>query len=140
MIADMSFGYATGGHACCIIRYKGLEFVGEATCHPDDMDMESERVGMSIAETRAIIKTMCFIRDFEIKPQLKVLNHLYGNMKTSKNYNANSYEAKMLRSQIRAIEKELAVANNEIADERKFLKDYIDGKEKLYQRLRAKNQ
>jgi hypothetical protein len=46
----------------------------------------------------------------------------------------------MLRSQIRVIEKELATINNQLADERKFLRDYIDGKDKLYQRLRAKNQ
>jgi hypothetical protein len=46
----------------------------------------------------------------------------------------------MLRSQIRAIERELAVISNSIADEQKFLKDYIDGKDKLFKRLRAKNQ
>jgi tRNA U55 pseudouridine synthase TruB len=37
-------------------------------------------------------------------------------------------------------EKDLAAINNAIADERKFLKDYIDGKDKLFKRLRAKNQ
>ena len=60
-------------------------------------------------------------------------------MRTSKYYNPNSYEAKMLRSQIRAIEKELTTINNGIADEQKFIKDYIEGKDKLYKRLRAKN-
>ena len=78
----------------------------------------------------------------DIYPDLiqKILNHLYANMRRSKYYNPNSYEAKMLRSQIRVIEKELATINNQIADERKFVKDYIDGKDKLYQRLRAKSQ
>lgn len=139
MISDASFEY-TGGHACCTLRYKGLEFVGEATCHPDDMDMESERVGLSIAETRALIKVKCFVRDFEIKPQLKILKHLCSNMKSSTHYNPNSYEAKMVQSQLHAVENDLATISNDIADERKFLKDYLAGKEKLYQRLRAKNQ
>lgn len=136
---EPNYGYADG-NAVFIIYYKGQKFVGKATCHPDDLDMESERVGLTIAETRAAIKVHRFIRDYEVKPQLKILQHLHSNMKTSKFYNPNSYEAKMLRSQIRAIEKELTTINNCIADEQKFLKDYITGKDKLYKRLRAKSQ
>lgn len=138
-MSNPTYGY-TDGNAVFIIEYKGQKFVGEATCHPDDRDMESERVGLTIAEARAAIKANCFVRDFEIKPQLKVLQHLYSNMRTSKYYNPNSYEAKMLRSQIRAIERELTTINNTIADERKFVKDYVNGKDKLYKRLRAKSQ
>jgi hypothetical protein len=139
MNSDIKFIYADG-NAMCTINYKGLTFMGTATCHADDRDFMSERVGMSIAECRANIKLLRFIRDHEIKPQLKILNHLLNNMKNSKHYNPISYEAKMLRSQIRAIEKELVAINNSIADEQKFLKDYIDGKDKLFKRLRAKNQ
>jgi hypothetical protein len=40
---------------------------------------------------------------------------------------------------IKDLENELTTTNNAIADERKFIKDYIDGKEKLYQRIRDKN-
>jgi hypothetical protein len=120
------------------IRYKGFDFQGTAVCHDDDLDMESERIGLSIAEARATIKVLKYIRDNEIKTQLKILEHLHSNMKTSKFYNPNSYEAKMLRKQISVIKKELTVVNNTIVDTKKFLKDYIDGKEKLYQRLRAK--
>ena len=94
---NISFGYAQGS-ACCIIIYNGFEFVGEAQCHPDDMDMESERTGLCIAEARAMIKVMRFKRDYEIAPQLKILNHLYSNMSTSKYFNPKSYEAKMLRN------------------------------------------
>ena len=104
------------------------------------MDFESERVGLTIAEARANIKVLRHMRDCEVKPQLKILNHLLSNMKTSKSYNPISYEAKMLRSQIRTIEKELATISNAIADEQKFIKDYIDGKDKMYKRLRAKSQ
>ena len=138
---DMIFTYdKETGLAQCLIKYNGIYCDGEAHCHPDDMDFESERVGLTIAEARANIKVLRFIRDYEIKPQLKILTHLYSNMKTSKSFNPISYEAKMVRGQIRAIEKELATINNGIADEQKFVKDYIDGKDKMYKRLRAKSQ
>ena len=127
------------GQSMCTIKYKGKEFMGIANCHPDDMDFESERVGMTIAETRANIKVLCFMRDCEIKPQLKSLNHLYSNIKTSKYFNPNSYESKMLLKQIKSIKKELDIINNALVDERRFIKDYINGKDKLYKKLRAKN-
>ena len=128
------------GKSVCQINYKGMNFVGEAFCHPDDNDFASERTGLFIAECRAVIKVLKFQRDFEIKPVLATLTHLYSNMKTSKNYNPKSYEAKMLRSQIRHWEKELAAANFELAIERKNLKVYITEKDKIYTKLRAKSQ
>ena len=130
MLKDIEYKYGEGS-AVCIIKYNGYEFVGRADCHPDDEDFESERVGLTIAEARANIKVLRHMRDCEVKPQLKILNHLLSNMKTSKSYNPISYEAKMLRSQIRTIEKELATISNAIADEQKFIKDYIDGKDKM---------
>lgn len=136
---NVHYGYSEGS-AIFTIKYKGLDFIGRADCHPEDSDFESERIGLTIAEARATIQVMSFIRETEVKPQLKILKHLLANMQNSKFYNPISYEAKMLRSQIRVIERELAAINNDIADERKFLKDYIDGKEKLHQRIRAKNQ
>ena len=136
---NTEYGYVDGS-AVYTITYNGYRFVGEATCHPDDKDFESERVGLTIAEARANIKVLRHMRNCEVKPQLKILNHLLSNMKTSKSYNPISYEAKMLRSQIHTIEKELATINNAIADEQKFIKDYIDGKDKMYKKLRAKSQ
>ena len=75
-----------------------MAFTGVAYCHPDDLDFASERTGLFIAESRAIIKVLIFQRDHEIKPALATLNHLYSNMRTSKYYNPKSYEAKMIRS------------------------------------------
>ena len=128
------------GKAECIIRNKNNVFVGEAYCHPKDDDFKSERVGLCIAEARAYIKQLCHKRDNILLPQLQILNHLYDNISRSKNFEPKSYEAKMIRSQIKAIEKNLATINTEIQDERHFLKEYIDGKENFYQRIRAKNQ
>lgn len=128
------------GYARCLMIYKGQAFEGGAKCHPDDIDMISERTGCCIAEARAYIKALRFKRDHEIQPKLDVLRHLYNNMQTSKYFNSKSYEAKMLRSQIGAIEKELAAVSQDLAEEKKYLKEYIDKKDKFYQRLRARNQ
>ena len=128
------------GYARCLMIYNGQAFEGGAKCHPDDMDMISERTGCCIAEARAYIKALRFKRDHEIQPKLDVLRHLYNNMQTSKYFNSKSYEAKMLRSQIGVIEKELAAVSQDLAEEKKYLKEYIDKKDKFYKRLRAKNQ
>ena len=128
------------GYARCLMIYNGQAFEGGAKCHPDDMDMISERTGCCIAEARAYIKALRFKRDHEIQPKLDVLCHVYNNMQTSKYFNPKSYEAKMLRSQIEVIEKELAAVNQDLAEEKKYLKEYIDKKDKFYQRLRARNQ
>jgi hypothetical protein len=60
-------------------------------------------------------------------------------MHTSKYYNPKSYEARMIKSQIRALESNISMIDSQITDEKKYLKSYIDKKEELYQRLRAKN-
>lgn len=127
------------GSSYCVIPYDGRTFAGVAYCHPDDVDFKSERVGMSIAEARAQIDILRYIRDCKIKPALKTLRMLYSDISNSKYHNPKSRETKMLQRRIHELEKELATTNNEIADIRKFVKDYIDGKEKLYQRLRAKS-
>lgn len=126
--------------ATCVISYNNVFFVGEAKCHPDDMDFASERTGLCIAEARANIKLMTYIRDTTIKPALATLRHLQRNMESSKNYNPKSYEAKMVRGQLRSLEKDLAVANNDIAEEKQYLKEYIQKKDEFYKKMRAKRQ
>ena len=122
------------------IEYKGMRFVGEARCHPDDMDMESERTGLTIAEARATIKLMKFKRNFELIPQLNILQHLYNNICTSKYHDPKAYESKMIQSQISNIEKQITTIETDIADETKYLKEYIIKKDNLYKKIRAKNQ
>ena len=132
---NMEFKYENNV-AKCIIHYQNQKFIGEAICHPDDLDFASERTGMTIAEIRALIKVKTFIRDFEIKPQLKILKHFNANIRNSKNYNPTSYEAKMLYSQIKAIQRELDEIKKEISEDKQFLKEYINGKDKVYKKLR----
>lgn len=122
------------------INYGGATFIGKARCHPEDMDYGNERTGLTIAEARANIKLMKFKRRFEIQPKIDVLNHILANMETSKRYAPKSYEAKSIRSQLRAAQEAYAQLTQDIVDEEKYLQEYIDKKTDFYNRLRAKNQ
>ena len=57
-------------------------------------------------------------------------------MTHSSRFNPESYENTMLQRQIRQLEFDLATNKEMVAYERKNLKAYIDGKEKIYQRIR----
>lgn len=84
------------GCSTCVIETKYGKFSGTACCHPDDMDMASEKVGCEIAYSRAAIESLKYERDCIINPALKALKQLYFSMKHSKKFNPKSYETKML--------------------------------------------
>lgn len=126
------------GIAICVIHTPYGDFGGSATCHTDDRDMMSEKVGCEIAYCRATIKMLTYQRDCQIKPALKALKQLYYSMKHSKKFNPKSYENKMLRRQIENWEFDLNIVNDMLDTERKYVHDYITTKELLYQDLRAK--
>ena len=125
------------GCSTCIIETKYGKFSGTACCHPDDMDMASEKVGCEIAYSRAAIDSLKYERDNVIKPSLKALKQLYYSMNHSKKFNPKSYEYKMLKRQIECWEFDLAVINDMINTERTWIRDYINTKEALYQNIRA---
>ena len=129
--------YKETGYSTCIIETKYGKFSGTACCHPDDMDMASEKVGCEIAYSRAAIDSLKYERDNVIKPSLKALKQLYYSMNRSKKFNPKSYEYKMLKRQIECWEFDLAVINDMINTERTWIRDYINTKEALYQNIRA---
>ena len=128
------------GMAYFFIYYKEFIFTGKAKCHPEDLDMESERTGLTIAEARAIIKMKKFIKRHEIQPIINAYKHLLKNLQSSSKHNPKAYESCMLRSQLSHWEGQLAEITADIADEEKYLKEYINQKDKLYNKLRARNQ
>ena len=125
------------GCSTCVIETKYGKFSGTACCHPDDMDMASEKVGCEIAYSRAATDSLKYERDNIIKPSLKALKQLYYSMNRSKNFNPKSYENKMLKRQIENWEYDLITINNMIKTEKKYIHNYIETKEILYQHLRA---
>jgi hypothetical protein len=46
----------------------------------------------------------------------------------------------MIYRHVKQLEKQLDIINSDIAEEEKYLKEYIDKKDKFYKKLRAKNQ
>lgn len=126
------------GKSTCIIEYKGISFCGEAKCHPQDNDFESEKTGLQIAEIRANIKLLQFRRDTEIKPQIKILKHLLHNIQSSQSHNPKAYESIMIKKQLKSLNMDLNEINGVIHDEKRYLKDYIDNKDKFYNKIRSK--
>lgn len=124
------------GIASCELVYKGRTFKGEAHCHLDDYDFQSERTGCFIAECRAELAMLRYRKNCELKPALQALKHTYGLFVQSSKYNPNSHESKVLYKQIQLTNFELITVNNEITTLTQNLETYIKGKEKLYQRMR----
>ena len=124
------------GTAFATIFYKNYTFTGEAFCHPDDRDMMSKLTGQTIAEMRATIKYLRFIRDCELQPQLKALKQLYYSMNHSKYFSPKSYEAKMLYRQINILQEDLKENKYLIDFTKKELEAYLTTKERDHKQLR----
>lgn len=126
------------GIATCVLQDGDNNyFIGMAQCCDADKDMQSEKTGCNLALRRAEIKYYIHIRDNEIKPVLKTLQHLYSNMSTSKHFNPKGYEAKMLYRKIQQFKNDLDMINEILADAKQELKTTIEKKEQFYQRVRA---
>lgn len=135
---EFSWDEESGSAICVLTDKKNRIFVGEATCHEHDADMKSERTGCELAFRRAKLQYLRTVRDADIKPALAALQHLYGCMAHSTNFEANSYEARTIRKHIHQTEFELATIKEMIASEYQGITDYIKGKDKVYQRIRSK--
>lgn len=125
------------GIAICYIEEYGEIFIGTAACHPDDKDVMSKFTGCEIANCRAYIELLRYEKKSILEPQLKALKQLFYSINKSKKFNKESYEARAIWRQIRLKEAEIADIKAEIIDEKQYLKEYIEKKEELHQRLRA---
>lgn len=124
------------GIATCKLIYNHNIFLGTAICHPDDQDMKSEYTGYMIAQKRATIQYFQHIRDNEIIPALKALNHAFGSMKQSKNLNTQSNEFKVIQREIHQKQIELATIRQMLIDEKQSLNNYLSEKENFYKAIR----
>lgn len=146
MSKNISSGWlADTGFSTCTIRYHSgtqLDLFGHgyAECHQNDQDFKSELTGAFIANSRAEIDICRKIRDQELKPGLLALKHLQATMIKSKKYNPDSYEAKRLKKEIYNYQQEINDTNAMINEMQNNLKEYINGKEALYQKRREKGQ
>lgn len=120
---------------CTIINTNGT-FTGVAKCHPEDMDMESEKTGLSIAEKRARIKVVKKEKALA-RFSLGIYNNLYCSMNTSKYFNEKSYETRRLNRFIDFAKDDIETADMTIEVLENDLKSYIDAKANLYETLRG---
>lgn len=126
------------GVAICVLEdEKGRISIGQAECHEEDSDMMSEKTGCEIAFRRARMEQIRTIRDCDIKPALAALKQLYYSMKHSSQFNPKSYENRTLQRHIRSLEFDLATIKEMLAYEYQNLRDFIQDKEKFYQKARA---
>lgn len=127
------------GNVCtCVVTYDGREFMGTATCHPNDKDVRSHFTGENIAGNRAFIKVVQYIKSNDIDKPLNLLTNLYKNMETSHRFNPKSFEAKQLYREIKEYQKAQEVAKETIASIKAELKQYIDDKDKAAQLYRIR--
>lgn len=124
--------------ATCILTYKNMTFIGEAKCHPDDLDFSSQYTGSYIAELRAEIKMWQHIRLNDIKSKIDILRCLLANLDHSAKTNIHSYEYKMIKKQKEELQKELQEIDNIIKDLKESLYNYIKLKDDFHSRLRIK--
>ena len=136
-IRHIEYDYHAGSATCLIMYKDGSCSVGYAYCHPDDMDVKSNYTGCHIAFVRANINRVTQERD-ALKNQLKSLNDFYCVINQSKHYNADGYEATMLRRKISQVQAQLDDTREELAEIKKGLRDYMATKAKFAERYREK--
>ena len=122
--------------SCSIIINDFLSGFGIAECHPQDEDVKSRRTGEHIAELRAQINLLQDYKNKELRPGLKALLHVRGTMVKSTRYNPDSYESKRLNVEIKNYQKDIKDIEQAIQAAKQELYDYINLKEKMYQRQR----
>jgi len=128
-------------HAYCGIKTPdGNTVVGEAICHPQDVDMVSEKTGCTIAERRAYIKYMQYQKENILKPELKALKKFYNVVNQSKYYDEQDYTNQMLIRHIKRLEEDIKSLKQEIETEKINLRDYISTKDTFYQEVRKRRQ
>lgn len=108
---------------CTITNDNGLVFYGEARCAPEDEDKYSDIIGEEIAEKRAEIQSLRFVREV-IRDEIKNETHLINCMKQNKNFSSKHNEFRLLARNLRANEAALEEIHDLIRMNKRILKRY----------------
>lgn len=108
---------------------------GEAHVAPQDKPYANAYTGYTIAECRLNIDYARQHIEYDLKPQLFILNHLLGTMKKSPRFNPESYEAKRIYAERQNILDDIEQFKSYIEATKDYLHDYIIEKDQLYRRL-----
>lgn len=129
------YNYIDGVARCEILDIDGTLYVGEAHCHPEDIDMMSEKTGLYIAEMRANIKYLKHLIKYS-KKELKSLIDFHSLLKFNPHYNENNLETKLLIREIRRRKKDIEENKKVLEDMQFSLREYIVRKDEFYQKIR----
>ena len=130
---------AEEGIATCIIQNHNDVFYGTAKCHPNDIDMQSEKTGYEIAYRRALLKAIQKEKE-KLGYELKGLEKYYYTMNKSKYFDEDSYPIRRLVSQIENIKTDIFNLDSEQDIIKKSLKEYINLKDDFYKKIRKNRQ
>ena len=117
------------------IHYANLTFTGDAYCCEEDAKHFNTNIGFTIAEFRALIKYLKYIKNIELNQELKAYKSLYYSMKNSKHFNKKSYEAIMLFRKLNRTAQTIQDVRDEIEELQQQLKDYINSINKTIERV-----
>lgn len=123
------------GLCICTINIRENQYIGMAQCHPDDMDMMSEKTGEEIAYNRAIVEMLRDERS-RLQTELAGLKSLYYSMNNSPKFNAHSYEAISLFKQMRLRQDDIGSINDLIRSTQHYVDQLIKEKDEFYKKIR----
>ena len=129
---SISFEKLDNGNTICRLRFDGQVFIGEAKLHPADKDFESEKTGCFIAECKANIKKLKYVKTKLIR-EVTFLKKTYNLLREIEHY-----DSKALKEQIEENENQIKEIESAISDEKIYLYRYIQEKDAFYKRMRAK--
>lgn len=124
---DVENGIATVEQTIDNKYIKGVAKVAE-----EDKSFASKYTGLTIAELRMNLDYAKQHIEYDLKPQLFILNHVLGTMKKSPRFNPNSYEAKRIFAERQNIIDDIEQFKNWSQATREYLKEYIDRKNTFY--------
>lgn len=105
---------------------------GTAKVAEEDKQFANKYTGLTIAELRMNLDYAKQHIEYDLKPQLFILNHLLGTMKKSPRFNPESYEAKRIFAERQNIIDDIEQFKNWSQATRDYLKEYIEHKDLFY--------
>lgn len=105
---------------------------GVAKVADEDKSFANKYTGLTIAEQRMNIDYIKQHIEYDLKPQLFILNHLLGTMRQSPRFDPNSYEAKRIFAERQNILDDIASFKKLMETTRISLRKYIEKKDIFY--------
>ena len=125
-----------------MIEYNNTKIYGHSSCHPDDLDFQSEKVGYNIAYKRAIISCLEF-QTYTAETEWKHLKTVYSNVIMNHEDNPEVIDPTgRMKAALYRAEKHYHQFKNARDMARKDLKNYLEAQARVVdslRRQRAKN-